>query len=259
MHFVVRCSGFGHTGMSASIVIIAAMEREVKPLVQGWSVYSGPALGAYRSFADRDVLVVCSGIGPRPVLNSVEKVLNHFNPKLLISAGLAGALIAEFKVGHVIIPATIINSATNKRIPTGQGRGTLVSASGVAGQNAKRLLAEKYAAQVVDMEAALVAEAAVKRGVPFVAVKAVSDEYDFPLPAMDQFVTASGRFVMGKFLSYLALRPSLWPVVRQLNLNSKIASGKLCAELRNLIDDAGRSSATQSSATSGMERKVLVR
>jgi adenosylhomocysteine nucleosidase len=245
--------------MSASIAIIAAMEREVRSLVKGWPAYSGPSLGAYRSFATGDVLVVCAGIGPRAVRSSVESVLTRFSPSLLISAGLAGALVPELKVGQVITPATVIDTATSQCISTGQGSGILVSAPGVAGQKAKRLLAEKYAAQVVDMEAALVAEAAAKVGVPFVAIKAISDEYDFPVPGMDRFVAPSGRFLTGKFLCHIALRPSLWPVVRQLNVNSKIASRQLCAELRNLIDHARRQSATQSPTTSGRERKVLAR
>lgn len=227
-------------GMSASLVIIAALEREIGPLVKDWRVVEGSSLGAYRTFEKGNTIVVCSGIGPRAALRSADRVLARHNPRLLVSAGLAGSLVPELKVGDIIIPANVINSSTGVRIPTGQGIGSLVSASDVAAQEAKRLLARQYSAQAIDMEAAVVAYAAAERRVPFMAVKAISDEIDFPLPDMNHFIDAQGRFMTGKFLSHIALRPKLWPVVRKLRADSFLASQQLCAELRNLIDNQKR-------------------
>jgi adenosylhomocysteine nucleosidase len=246
--------------MSASVIIIAALEREVSALVKGWRVVQGSSLGAYRTFEKDEVLVVCAGIGSRAALKAADRVLGRHQPRLLISAGLAGSLVPELKVGEVMIPATIISASTGLSISTGQGSGTLVSSSGVAGPEAKRLLTRQYSAQAIDMEAAVIARAAATHSVPFMAIKAISDEIDFPIPEMDLFIDAHGRFLTGKFLSYIALRPKLWPVVRRLRANTALASQQLCAELRNLIDRYNRQpSVPRTPSASESERKTRAR
>lgn len=246
--------------MSADVVIIAALEREVRPLVKGWRVVQGSSLGAYRTFEQDDVLVVCAGIGSRAASKTIDKVLSRHRPKLLISAGLAGSLVPDLKVGEVFIPATIISSRTGAPLLTGQGNGTLVSASGIAGPEAKRLLARQYNAIAVDMEAASVAIAAVKNSIPFTAVKAISDENEFAFPEMDTFIDPHGRFSTTRFLSHVALRPALWPVVRKLSANTRLASQNLCAELRNLLENRKRQPASaQDVRLAGQEKETRAR
>ncbi len=72
-------------------------------------------------------------------------------------------------------------------------------------QNAK--LAESYAAQAVDMEAAAVARGAQARGVRFMAVKAISDESSFAMPPLDRFVDRDGHFCQTAFAASLGARP----------------------------------------------------
>jgi adenosylhomocysteine nucleosidase len=222
--------------MSAKVVIIAAIEREIAPLVKGWRVVDEGVVAAYRSFQSGGTVVVCAGIGSRPARLTAESALSCYQPDLVISAGLAGATTPELKIGQEFIPSTIVNSANGARLTAVTGSGVLVSASGVAGPEAKRLLTRQFAAMAVDMEAAAVAEVAEKKGVPFMAVKAISDEYDFAVPDMEPFVDLRGRFLTGKFVRYAAIHPGKWGVVRSLRANSLVASRKLCSVLRNLIE-----------------------
>ena len=113
----------------------------------------------------------------------------------------------------------------------------LVTASGMAGQEAKRLLARQHSAQLVDMEAAAVGEVAKRHGVAFTAVKAISDEADFDLPEMEPFVDTQGRFLTGRFVMHAAFRPKMWATVRTLAGNTARASVELCTALKNLIDE----------------------
>ena len=222
--------------MSVRIVVIAALEREVAPLVRGWRVINEGLAAVYRTFENDGVVVVCAGIGSRAARLTADSALSCYRPDIVFSAGLAGALTPDLKVGDQFIPATIVNSATGSRIATGHGTGVLVSASGVAGPEAKRLLARQYGAVAVDMEAAAVAEVAEKKGILFMAVKAISDEYDFALPEMEQFIHPDGRFLTRKFAAYTLMHPGTWSTVRKLAANSSQASGKLSSVLRNLID-----------------------
>jgi hypothetical protein len=81
------------------------------------------------------------------------------------------------------------------------------------------------------MEAAAVARATQVHGLPFLAIKSISDEYGFNLPDMTPFVR-SGEFQTKRFALHVALRPWLWLSVYRLARNSRIASENLCAWLR---------------------------
>lgn len=222
--------------MSSKVVIIAALEREVAPLVKGWHVLDDSISSVYRTFRRDDTIVVCAGIGAAPAKLCAERAISQFEPEILVSTGLAGALVPEMAVGRVLIPATVVNSRTGTLIRTGHGEGTLVTASGIAGPEGKRLLARQYSGLAVDMEAAAVAEVARTYKLGFSAIKAISDDSEFPVPDLERFVDANGRFLTGKFLAHVSPRPRLWRTVRQFAANSAQASQELCRVLLNLIE-----------------------
>jgi adenosylhomocysteine nucleosidase len=232
-----------------NIVIIAAMKQEVAPLLRdpalAWKPYSKLHIGPGTWHNDRAALI-CGGIGLKAAAAATEAALSEFSPALVISAGLAGALVPGLHVGAVLRPECIVNSSTGERYQVLGGQGTLVTASGVAGEHGKRLLARHFSSESADMEAAAVAALAQRHGRMFVALKSISDEYDFDMPDLNPFITTDGRFETRRFLIWLATRPRQWPAIRQLARNSKVASVELCRELRNLIlDDQSTSQADQ--------------
>ena len=147
---------------------------------------------------------------------------------MLVSAGLAGALLPALKVGTVISPTVIVDAATGKKYPHDGSDGVLVSANEIAGTGSKRKLAETFHAVAVDMEAAAVAEVAREAGIEFRCVKAISDEVDFVMPPLHQFVDQAGSFHTGKFVTWVAFRPRYWRQTMLLAQNSKRASAALC-------------------------------
>jgi adenosylhomocysteine nucleosidase len=221
-----------------NIVIIAAMKQEVDPLLNdsafSWKPNTRITTG-FGAWASDRVALVCGGIGAKAATIATSRAIEEYSPGLVISAGLAGALVPGLHVAHVVRPACVVSSSTGTRYAVLGGEGTLVTASGVAGAEGKRLLARHFNAEAADMEAAFVAEVAQRHGKLFVAVKSVSDEHDFEMPDLNDFITAEGRFETRRFSLFLATRPRLWPVVRQLARNSRLASVELCRELRNLI------------------------
>ena len=163
-------------------------------------------------------------------------MIANYAPAIVYSVGFCGALDPQLKAGDVIQPAQVIDASDGSRVNLSEGKGILVSFGSVANPAQKAKLRELYSAQIVDMEAAAVAHAAQARGIEFSAVKAISDEFDFTLPAMDRFVNADGSFQQGRFAAYAALRPWLWPKVRRLAINSNLASRALCDWLRISLD-----------------------
>ena len=225
-------SGSGLTDMPR-LAIVAALEREVRPLIKSWRVSEKEHNGRrFRFFQNGDVVLVCGGIGAEAARRAAEAIIAVFDPKLVCSAGFAGALEGTLKVGDVVRPGTVIDAGDASRAIVEDGEGALVSFGSVASPAQKLKLRESFAAQAVDMEAAAVARSAEARGKGFAAIKAVSDEIDFEFPAMDRFVDAEGKFSEVRFALYAAIRPWVWPRIIRLARNSNRASHALCMSLR---------------------------
>jgi adenosylhomocysteine nucleosidase len=218
-----------------SIAIVAALEREVRPLVKKWRVQNRVHDGRrLRFFQNDETVLVCGGIGATAARRATEAVIALFHPKLVYSAGFAGALDPALKVPDILRPARVINAGDASSINLGGGTGVLVTFGSVASPEQKAKLRDSFGAQAVDMEAASVARAAEARGVAFGVVKAISDEIDFEFPAMERFVDSKGRFSEGRFGVFAAMRPWLWPRVFRLARNSNRASQALCEYLDKL-------------------------
>lgn len=218
------------------IAIVAALEREIRPLVKHWRVVHKSHGGReFKFYESENVTAVCGGIGAAAARRAAEAAIASYSPEVIYSVGFAGALPREKKVADIVTPRRVVNTSDGSSIDTGIGDGTLVSFSSVASATQKAKLRESYAAQAVDMEAAAVAQAAQARGIGFAAVKAISDEADFALPNTERFVTADGRFREGSFAMHVILRPWLWSSVAKLARNSARASEALCASLHQII------------------------
>jgi adenosylhomocysteine nucleosidase len=217
------------------LAIVAALEREVRPLVKSWRVSDREHDGRrFRFFENGNVVLVCGGIGAAAARRASEAVIAIFDPKIVCSAGFAGALDPKLRVGDLVRPTSVINAGDGSRTVIEGGEGVLVSFGSVATPAQKSKLRDSFGADAVDMEAAAVARSAEARGKEFTVVKAVSDEIDFDFPAMERFVDADGRFSQGGFAWYAAVRPWLWPRVMRLARNSSSASRALCVYLDTL-------------------------
>lgn len=215
--------------MSENLAIVAALEREIRPLVRGWrTCVREHAGGTFRFYESNHSVLLCGGIGAEPARRAAEAIIALYQPALIISAGFAGALDSRLKIGDVIVPRRVIYAGDGSSVDTGQGEGVLLTFSSVASAEQKRKLAESYGADAVDMEAAAVARAAAARGVQFAAVKAISDETNFAMPAIDRFINAKGEFSAGRFALFAAFRPRMWGTLLRLASNSNRASQALC-------------------------------
>ncbi len=223
--------------MPVDLAIISALEREVRPLVRGWQKreliageFSLPA------FVSHNVLVVCGGIGAEFARRAAVAIFASEHPRVVVSAGLAGALDASLSVGQVFRPETVIDQGTGARFRASGGGGVLVSATSVLDRDAKRRMGPAYTAMAADMEAAAVALVAEQNGCPFIAVKAISDDADFNTPSFDRFIDRRGRIRTGRLLFASAFQPRQWPALVRLGLYSARASRELSRALAHLIE-----------------------
>jgi adenosylhomocysteine nucleosidase len=231
-----RWNGFGRTAMCRrKIAIIAAMEREVRPLIRNWKMRMVEHDGRrYRLFENGGAAVICGGIGAEAARRATEAVIREVKPLRVLSVGFAGATDGSH-LGQAFEPRLVINAADGVRTDIGSGDGILVTSATVAGKEQKARLGKAYGASAVDMEAAAVAQGAQARGVEFGALKVISDDSDFEMPALDRFVTHNGSFRSVRFAGHVALRPWLWGTTITLARNSSKASKALCGAIARYL------------------------
>src|SRR5215471_10093472 len=122
------------------------------------------------------VLVMETGVGATRTERALKWLFDvprlgvvPYRPKLVISAGFAGSLHAEYRVGDIILASEVVDAdgcvrstSWPGRLPEGEwrpvlNRGRLVTFDRIAATTADKLaLAEKHGAVAVDMESAMV-------------------------------------------------------------------------------------------------------
>jgi len=166
------------------------------------------------NFGNRRVLVALVGMGQDRARENTRKIFSYFNPKVLVLAGYGGALVEPLKVGQVVVS----NNFSSKqvlaflRLLSGFDFAGFSTEDELVGTPQKReACARKTKGQVVDMETAAVAEVVNAHQIPFMAVRAISDDYHqmLPLGALAAgFDPAKGRATPLRLLWRLATHPA---------------------------------------------------
>lgn len=217
-----------------AFAIVVAMRREVAPLLRG---VTGKRADGVEFFELKNAVVAVGGIGRIAAWSAARAVVKSYEPSTLVSAGIAGALIATLKAGSVVRGGEVVDADSGAQFEAANGDSVIVTVSSVSGPAEKRNLADRYKADVVDMESAAVAAVAREQGTEFMVLKAISDELEFEMPPMAEFVDGDGKFETARFAAFIALRPKWWSAVRQLAANSRIASVNLSHGLEHLIEE----------------------
>ncbi len=215
------------------IAIVVAMPMELAPLL---GKNQSQQVDGVDLFELLDAIVVVGGIGKQRARHAAEVVIEYAWPSLLVSAGLAGAISPQLKVGDVGRIREVVDVATGERYPAKGCDWVLATAQDVSDAEEKQDLLTRYGADVVDMEGAAEAQVAKERGIEFAAVKAISDDATFAMPPLNRFIDGNGRFDTRRFLGYIALHPKWWATLGKIRKNSKIASANLCQALEHLIE-----------------------
>ena len=215
------------------LAIVAAMRVELAPLL---GKMQSRRVNGVELFELAQAVIAVGGIGEKCARRAAETAIEDAQPKLLLSAGIAGAISPKLKVGDVGRIREVVDVATGQQYETQGGEWVLATSQDVSDAAEKRELLTKYGADVVDMEGAAVAQVAKERGLEFLAVKSISDDAGFTMPPMTRFIDANGKFATGSFLLYVALRPKWWTVLGKIRANSVIASANLCRAVEHLME-----------------------
>jgi nucleoside phosphorylase len=161
---------------------------------------------------------------------TAERVLAA-QPRLVIAAGFCGALVKKLKVGDIVMSPRIV---TVDQL--------------VADPEAKRRLHLESGADAVDMESAAIGEACREAGVPFLAVRAVSDTVDTALSPRLVKLLSGGRVSSVRAVAAVLRQPSLLAEFRRVARDTRLAAQRLAEALVAVIrrQDSPASSTSRS-------------
>jgi hypothetical protein len=192
----------------------------------------------------RQTLVVETGVGVENTLRAVDWLLagpahegRGYRPRYILFGGFAGALHAALKVADLVVANEVIDME-------GKLWQSSWPADGVAGARAarlltvdrfigdpaeKRALGERYGALAVDMETAAFARRCAEHGVPWGALRVISDDITRPVSREVAELVEDSRVSAGKLAKLLLRRPFVVRELWRLGRDTKRAS-------RNLAD-----------------------
>lgn len=158
-----------------------ARNHEVLRTAPGLAIHTG-TIGGCR------VAWTVAGVGVAAAAAGTALLVAGHRPRLLVTAGFAGALDPAFGRGALVVIDRVLRAGEPPlelaALPPLTGaRGTIVTVDRpVADPAAKRALRESTGAALVDMESHAVASAGVTHGIPCVGIRVVSDAADERLP-----------------------------------------------------------------------------
>jgi adenosylhomocysteine nucleosidase len=207
------------------IAVVCAVAAERRAL----AVLAGP-----------DLAVHVSGMGAEAAARAGGAIAT--GPlRALVAAGFCGALRPELRVGDLVAAEEVRDEASGERfaadavlLAAAPGRrGTLVSARRVARTPQERARLEGLA---VDLESAALARAARAAGLPFIALRAVTDETRHRLPDVERMADEAGRLSAAAGLRHFALHPREVPALVRLGPAARVAGRALRAGLAQMLE-----------------------
>lgn len=189
----------------------ASIRRRIRTHLLG---SDGRVHGDWNGFAVR---IQPSGVGVGPAEVAARRMLGAVRPRLVVCAGVAGALQPDLRRGELMVAESVVDAHGTETRPCDEGlvqravalgarRGVLMTTPRVVCSVAeKRLLSAR--ASAVDMESLGVARVASECGVPFVALRVISDRACEALPIdINCFLDTAGNIRRGALATAVLAR-----------------------------------------------------
>ncbi|MEM7228312.1 MAG: hypothetical protein AAF432_05780 [Planctomycetota bacterium] len=178
---------------------------------------------------------------------SADRVVSTMNalpdsPRLIILAGVAGALTTLHAPGSAVVISQVVDAATSTTwTPThcGDADVTVTSSSHIIHGAERSACAAHTGAHVVDMESVSFARAMIARGFSWAIVRGISDgpTAEFQVDVTN-WTRDNGHVRTGRVIRDLAMHPGSWRAIRRLARTTKKAMHNVAVSIERLIDDA---------------------
>ncbi len=224
-------------------IYLAAMKSEASALLRrvdgGVRVRDGAAAAAVRGrIGDRSVQVAVCGVGERAARRAAEccvRLAARGSCGRVVWIGIAGALSPDLEVGDLVVgrtamapdqPAVELDEAlVGAAAARGCRPGVLVTAPGLVVTTSSREALWRRSGSLpdtaVDMETWAAARTLQRAGVPFAAVRAISDTAADRLPSwLERAFAAGGDSSVGPVVRGALMRPSALVPLAKIRLRT---------------------------------------
>jgi adenosylhomocysteine nucleosidase len=238
--------------------IVFALRREAGPFRREFRPQQrfpgAPCHARFCGPAWLTVFLMETGVGAERTRVALDWMLGRpelgglpYRPKLVLSAGFAGALTERLLVGDLVLATEVCDLDGNSWPTTWPGelrgewrpplhRGRLLTAARIVSDpQQKRDLGRGHDALAVDMESAAVARLCAKAGVPFGCLRAISDDVATPLSPRLAALLSGGRASPLRLAAALARGPGLARELWRLARHTRLAAEQLGKALGELL------------------------
>ncbi len=221
------------------IAVIYAMEGEISKLKKSLSQYTA------------QVLFIRTGIGKKPTVKKIRKIVGNELPEIIISVGFGGALSRELRVGDVIVCNQVLNKDSADiilKFPSElleifdslgiQDFYKLLTVDELVEKASDKVkLNEQTEAKVCDMETYHVISGIQNKteGHLFIPIRIISDDANADLPDIKGLVNKDFSINFWKLLKRIFTKPSSIIKLIRFNLNLGKAQKKLTNFVSELI------------------------
>ncbi len=238
------------------LAIVAALREEVRPLLRRLRTERRQRLhGAcftWGFLSGRPVIVAWTGEGCRCAAAGIEALLSGSRIRGLLVLGMAGGLSPRLEPGGLVVATAVEDKAGRAPSPEreplkrwlsrhpGATRALLYTAERMlitAREKTElwRRLGEPAVASV-DLETAVYARAAGARGIPYLAVRAISDPAEESLPLdFNHFCDRQGRVRRLRVALHALRHPSIGWRLQALGSRMKLCAERLADEAEDLL------------------------
>jgi nucleoside phosphorylase len=211
----------------ARVGLLAPMPSEFTPLVKAFALQRSES--GYRGTSGGIELVAGkTGIGTKLAAEATERMLDTGDVDHVMVVGIAGGM-GPSRVGDIVYPEVVVDKASGaeyRPLPLSDvpARGRLVTHDDFDMTDDERdaLVAAGFIA--VDMETAAVASVCERRGVPWSAVRSISDLVGVTPGDVIALANADGTPNVGASIRYLVTKPWRIPRLLRLGLDSTRAA-----------------------------------
>ncbi|HEY6070924.1 MAG TPA: hypothetical protein VIU85_06075 [Chthoniobacterales bacterium] len=186
----------------------------------------------FGKIGDRDVAVVHTGVGAGSCNERLEILLHKAKPQFVITAGFAGAVVEQLRVGDLILAENFSEPnllGLAKEILRDQNArpAKLFTATSIIDSIEERSeIARKSGAAAVDMETGAIVAVCSAHGMPLLSLRAISDSPSepFPAPMSILFDLERQRTNYGRLFAYLLRHPAA--ISRLVRFSGEIARAR---------------------------------
>jgi adenosylhomocysteine nucleosidase len=191
----------------------------------------------------KSIAVIHTGVGKNACREAMEVMLRREHFEFVISAGFAGALEKDLRVGHLLVAENfsspqLVGSPHLTLADEGTYLGKLLTLPRLVETVAHREhLNKKTGAAAVDMETEILAELCRAHDLPILSLRAISDTAaePFPAPAEVLFDIANQKTNFIRLGSYLVSHPGAFARLNAFRQRVAVARRSLAKALDEIL------------------------